>query len=219
MLSQLRNELLPFHSKVDGARFHKKDHGNFFINVPVPILRQFSKKYKDLSKENLLSLLHSLVNEERLLALFIMILQFKKEKEVIITLFLENIEQVNAWNLVDSSAHLILGAYLEDKDRSVLKELARSDNFWKRRVAIVATWWFIRKNDLDWTFVLAEMLLKDSEDLIHKAVGWMLREAGKKDESRLLEFLQLNGPAMPRTMFRYAVEKLDPKRVSLVVKN
>ncbi len=213
MIQTIREELLPFHSKINGAQFHKNT-ADSFINVPVPILRQISKKYSDLSKTNILILLYSSINEERLLALFIMVLRFKREKEEMISLFLENIEQVNAWNLVDSSAHLILGAYLEDKDRSQLVEMAKSDNFWIRRISMVATWWFIRKKDLDWTFKLAEILYQDKEDLIQKAVGWMLREAGKKDEPRLIAFLEQYSTQMPRTMVRYATEKLDKTRIS-----
>lgn len=116
---------------------------------------------------------------------------------------------INNWNLVDSSAHLIIGAHLFDKDRDVLKELAASQSLWERRIAIVATWYFIRKSDLDWTFKIAKLLLNDSHDLIHKAVGWMLREAGKKDEARLISFLCEYAHQMPKIMQRYAMEKLS----------
>jgi 3-methyladenine DNA glycosylase AlkD len=111
---------------------------------------------------------------------------------------------------VDASCRDVVGGYLEDKPRDVLYKLAKSKNLWERRIAIVSTWFFIRKGDMDDTFKISEMLLGDKQDLIHKATGWMLREAGKKDRTRLLDFLSQHGSIMPRTALRYAIEHLDP---------
>ena len=126
--------------------------------------------------------------------------------------YLENLDHVNNWDLVDVSAPCILGAHLADSDRSLLFKLAKSDNLWKRRVAIVATLYFIRQKDFDDTIRIAEVLIKDRHDLIHKAVGWMLREVGKKDTAVLENFLARNHASMPRTMLRYAIERLPEKK-------
>jgi 3-methyladenine DNA glycosylase AlkD len=120
---------------------------------------------------------------------------------------MQNLKCVNNWNLVDTSAHLIIGAHLWDKDRSSLLNLATSEILWERRISIVSTWYFIRKNDLAWTYHIASLLLRDTHDLIHKAAGWMLREAGKRDQPQLVIFLDQHMHAMPRTMLRYAIEK------------
>jgi 3-methyladenine DNA glycosylase AlkD len=120
--------------------------------------------------------------------------------------------------LVDSSAHLIIGAHLFGRDCDLLEELAGSQNLWERRIAIVATWYFIRKAELDWTFRIAKLLLNDSHDLIHKAVGWMLREAGKKDEAKLISFLCDHANQMPKTMLRYAMERLS-KELKVIITN
>ena len=113
---------------------------------------------------------------------------------------------------MDSSAHLIVGAYLWDKDRSVLLQWAASESLWDRRIAMVAAWYFIRKGDVEWTFKLAQVLLHDTHDLMHKAVGWMMREAGKRDETALVEFLDQHAHSMPRTMLRYAIEKFPEEK-------
>ena len=117
-------------------------------------------------------------------------------------------QYVNNWNLVDASAHLILGAHIDTTDKNILLSLAQSDSLWERRIAIVATWHFIRKNQLEWTTTIAAMLLNDRHDLIHKAVGWMLREAGKRDQQVLIQFLDKYATTMPRTMLRYSIERL-----------
>jgi len=204
------------------ARFFKTGIGHYaeadeFIGVPVPVLRKFAKTCMHVSLGELQELLKSKINEERLLALIILVYRYDKAsgelKEEIYQFYLSNLQYVNNWNLVDTSAHLIMGAHLtNNKDKNVLLNLAQSEIIWERRIAIVATWYFIRKNELNWTFKIAEMLLNDKHDLIHKAVGWMLREAGKKDQNQLILFLNQYTPLMPRTMLRYAIEKLSEQQ-------
>lgn len=188
-----------------------------FLGIPNPELRKLSKEFKKLSLDELQTLIESPFNEKRLLALFILTLQYQKSdtqtKIKIFEFYLKNTKHINNWNLVDASAHLIIGAHLFETKRELLNKLTQSQNLWERRIAIVSTWYFIRKNDLDWTFKIAKKLLKDEHDLMHKAVGWMLREAGKRDEKELIAFLDKHAKQMPRTMFRYAIERLS-KNVS-----
>lgn len=195
-------------------RFFKSGVGEYaehdkFLGITVPSLHKISKSYLNLELQYIQDLLRSLYNEERLLALFILVSQYNKKtiKEEIYQFYLANLQYVNNWNLVDASAHLILGAHLENKSRDLLLELAYSDNLWQRRISIVATWWFIKQNDFIWTVKIARLLLNDKEDLMHKAIGWMLREVGKRDENLLKNFLQDYKELMPRTMLRYAIEK------------
>ncbi|MES2214496.1 MAG: DNA alkylation repair protein [Pseudomonadota bacterium] len=201
------------------AMFFKTGPGDYaehdqFIGVPVPILRKIAKDFAYLSLEELEGLIKSKINEERLLALIILTEQYKRakerDKEMLYLFYMDHLSYVNNWNLVDSSAHLLLGAHLLNKNRDILLSLAKSEIIWERRVAIVATWMFIRCNDLEWTFKIAKILLNDKHDLIHKASGWMLRELGKRDEVGLMQFLDLYAADMPRTMLRYAIEKLPP---------
>lgn len=187
-----------------------------FIGVKVPVLRKIAKNFADLEFRDLENLISSPFNEERLLALFILIHQYQKAdrlmREKIIQFYLDNIQQINNWNLVDASAHHLLGAHLWDRDRTFLLGLAESKVLWERRIAIVSTWYFIRQKDLEWTYRLAEQLMQDPEDLMHKAVGWMLREAGKRDEEQLMNFLKQRAIQMPRMMLRYAIERFDEHR-------
>lgn len=186
-------------------------HNDKFMGVSVPQLRVLAKQYKNIPMVEIEMLINSAFNEERLLALFILIHQYtagpQKRQEEIYQFYLQHLACVNNWNLVDASAHLIMGAYLWKKDRGILYDLAQSSDLWQRRVAIIATFYFIRNNDLESTFSIAEKLLNDDQDLIHKAVGWMLREAGKRNENALIDFLAVHGKNMPRTMLRYAIEK------------
>lgn len=200
------------------ARFFKTGEGEYgahdqFIGVPNPALRLLAKQWKDLEIAEILRLLNSPINEERLLSLFILIHQYEKgdeqKKEKIYELYLAHSEQVNNWNLVDASARDIVGAHLFEQDKEILLKLAQSPSLWERRIAIVATWYFIRKDHFEWTIKLAELLLRDKEDLMHKAVGWMLREVGERDENELKKFLNTHALKMPRTMLRYAIEKLQ----------
>ena len=191
------------------------DHDQF-IGVTNPALRALAKEFYDLPLNDLQTLFESKINEERLLALFILVGHYKKAKDATkgqyVAFYLHNLKHVNNWNLVDASAHLILGMHLLTTDKTMLLELAQSTVMWERRIAMVATWMFIRNNQLEWTFIIAKKLLNDDHDLIHKASGWMLREAGKKDLAQLLTFLNTHTTKMPRTMLRYAIEKLPKEQ-------
>lgn len=175
-----------------------------FLGIKVPVLRILAKELKDLGLNDLQVLIESPYNESRLLALIILT-KHPSPRDF----YLKNLKYVNNWNLVDTSAHLILGV---DLDLKLLKKLAHSSNLWERRIAMVATWMPIRQNNFEPTIEIAKILLNDSHDLIHKAVGWMLREMGKKDLSRLIQFLDRYYKTMPRIMLRYAIEKLPKKQ-------
>jgi len=203
-------------STLSGAAFCKTGPGSYaehdkFMGINVPTVRLIAQDFIDLDHASLSQLIASEFNEERLLALFILIHQYNKaetlEQAIIYTFYMDNLRHINNWNLVDSSAHLILGAHIHNADKTMLITLAQSRTMWERRIAIVATWYFIKKNNLEWTFKISELLLSDSHDLIHKAVGWMLREAGKKNLAQLITFLDQHATKMPRTMLRYAIEK------------
>ena len=178
-----------------------------FIGVSVPNLRKLAKEFQHIGLDNIHVLLHSKINEERLFALIVLTNRYAAEPDAVYQFYMDNIQQVNNWNLVDASAHLIVGKHLYKKDKDILHTLANSGVMWERRVAIVATWHFIKMNEFEWTLKLAKILLSDSHDLIHKAVGWMLREIGKKDVEPLKTFLNQYAATMPRTMLRYAIEK------------
>ena len=189
-------------------------YGDKFIGVTVPNCRKVAKEYRDLSLAEVKKLLYSKVHEERLMVLFILVGQFEKgdseNRARIYKFYLKHKGQVNNWDLVDSSAHKIVGAYLLDqpkKEQAVLDKLALSKSLWDRRIAIIATLAFIGKGSFDLTLKLSKKLLNDKEDLMHKAVGWMLREVGKKDTPVLESFLAKHYEEMPRTMLRYAIEK------------
>ncbi len=188
--------------------------GDQFIGVTVPNLRKIANEFHELTLQEIASLLNSKINESRLLALIILVKRYQtsdtKTRKVIYHFYIDNLHGVNNWNLVDASAHWIVGAYLFDKkNKNSLLKLARSDSLWHRRVAIVSTWYFIKENELEWTFRISEMLLNDKQDLIHKATGWMLREAGKRNHDQLCFFLDQYAATMPRTMLRYAVERFE----------
>jgi 3-methyladenine DNA glycosylase AlkD len=196
------------------SKFFKTKLGEYaehdkFLGITVPIIRKVANQFHDISFQDLKELIASEYNEERLLALMILVHKYNNFHDEVYRFYLSNIKQVNNWNLVDSSAHLILGAYLFDKERSLLVGFACSDNLWLRRISIIATWYFIKKGDLTTTFEIAKFLINDRHDLIHKAGGWMLREAGKVDKSELIKFLDYNHNKMPRTMLRYAIEKFS----------
>jgi 3-methyladenine DNA glycosylase AlkD len=204
-------------SREKTTRFFKTGIGQYaekdvFIGVNVPTLHKIARDFSSLPLQALYQLLKSEVNEERLLTLLILRRQYIQApsniKEEIYHFYLNNLLYVNNWNLVDASAPFILGAHLYDKNRDILLKLAQSQNIWERRVAIVSTAYWIRKHDSAWTLRIALMLLQDTHDLIHKAVGWMLREVGKRDENLLVTFLDHNAEKMPRTMLRYSIEKL-----------
>ncbi|MFA9496657.1 MAG: DNA alkylation repair protein, partial [Candidatus Bathyarchaeota archaeon] len=178
--------------------------------------RRTAKKYWNIPLTDVLVLLKSGIHEHRLTALFILTHQFNKGNEdlrqQIVDIYLSNTAYVNNWDLVDSSAHKILGAWLVDKDRDVLYGLAESENLWDRRISIISTFAFVNYGDMVDAIALAGLLVNDGHDLIHKASGWVLREVGKKDQSLLEEFLLEHYETMPRTMLRYAIERLPEKR-------
>ena len=190
--------------------------GDKFIGVRVPVLRKLSRQYRDLSIADCKKLLQSPIHEERLLALLILVLQFEKggeaAKSKIYRLYLNNLRYINNWDLVDSSAPRIVGAWLEKQDRAPLYKLARSRNLWRRRIAIMASLQFIKNDDYADTLGLAENLLGDKHDLIHKAVGWMLREVGNRNRQIEELFLSKHYKKMPRTMLRYAIEKFPESK-------
>lgn len=184
--------------------------GDVLIGVTVPEQRKIAKKFRDLPLDQVSILLKNKIHEFRLTALFILVLQFKKgdtaTKKKIFEFYLKHKRYVNNWDLVDSSAPHIVGDFLLNRDRSILYDCARAKSLWDRRIAIIATQRFIREGQFDDTFKIGEMLLKDSHDLIHKAVGWMLREVGDRDGAALKSFLKKHCSVMPRTMLRYAIE-------------
>ena len=185
--------------------------GDIFLGVMVPFTRKVLKLFQDLPLSEVIKLLHSRIHEERLLALLIMVRQFNKAdtkvKEKIYKAYLANTKFINNWDLVDLSAPQIVGGFLINKDRKMLYKLAKSSLLWERRIAILATFAFIKSGDFKDVFGIAKLLLCDKEDLIHKACGWMLREAGKRDVRAEEEFLRRNCKVMPRTMLRYAIER------------
>jgi 3-methyladenine DNA glycosylase AlkD len=186
--------------------------GDVFLGIRVPVIRKVAGQFADLSLADTGRLLRSKFHEERLAALAILVLQAKKAdvaaRREIYDFYLANTAYVNNWDLVDLSAPQVVGAYLAERGRKPLDRLAKSKSLWERRISIVATFHFIRLGQFDDTLRIAETLLADREDLIHKAVGWMLREVGKRDESVLEEFLERCHRTMPRTMLRYAIERL-----------
>ena len=203
-------------------RFFKTGKGEYsegdrFMGIRVPVIRQQVLLFRDTPRADLLRLLHSPWHEERQAALLLLVDQFqpagKQAQQECYSLYLANTVHINNWDLVDCSAHPIVGAWLESRSRRPLFTLARSHSLWERRIAIVATWYFIRRRDLDDTLAIAELLLEDPEDLIHKATGWMLRELGKRDMELLKDFLTRHYPQLPRTTLRYAIEKFpEPER-------
>ncbi len=195
--------------------FFKDAEEDIFLGVPAPNIRVIAKEFGALPLRGVQSLMKSGVHEERSLAHAILRRRFaqgnEREQEIIFKFYLKNRSAIRQWDGVDDSAPYIVGAYLLRREKSLLSELARSHRLWDRRISIVATWWFIRHGRTAPTFRIARMLLGDSEDLIHKATGWMLREAGKRDLPALKRFLNQHHRTMPRTMLRYAIERFPEK--------
>lgn len=196
-------------------RFFKTGKGEYgegdrFLGIVVPEQRKIAKRYLDLSLSDLQKLLESKIHEYRLTALFILI--EKKEKKAAFDFYLKNTKNINNWDLVDLSAPSILGEYLIDKDRKILYNLAKSKSLWERRMAVLATFRFIKDGDFSDSLKIAEILIKDEHDLIHKAVGWMLREVGKRHSKVEEDFLKKHHKKMPRVMLRYAIEKFTEKK-------
>ncbi|MCB0876607.1 MAG: DNA alkylation repair protein [Solirubrobacterales bacterium] len=194
--------------------------GDVFIGVRVPACRRIARRHRGLPLADCLRLLRSEVHEERLVALVLLVDRFEsgpEHRREVYDAYLASTSCIDNWDLVDVSCPRIVGAYLLDRQRDPLYRLAGSGSVWERRIAIVSTQALIRAGELDDTFALSERLLGDSHDLIHKACGWMLREAGKRDPDRLVRFVTEHAPAMPRTMLRYAIERLDlPTRERLM---
>jgi 3-methyladenine DNA glycosylase AlkD len=191
--------------------------GDIFIGISNPDLRTICKNYKQLTLSELQELLDSPIHEFRFAALVILVEQMKKinaeTRREIYEFYLDNTQNINNWDLVDCSARDIVGAYLFDKNRSILYDMARTDHLWTQRIAIIATLFFIKKKQFYDTLKISEILLSHKHDLIHKAVGWMLREAWKVGGSEQVEsFLEQNIGRIPRTALRYAIEKMTDER-------
>ncbi len=224
MLNKFRNELLVLGDQERAkklAGFFKTGKGQYgegdvFPGIPVPEQRKVAKKYIGLSFDELLQLLRSKIHELRLTALLILVIKYSKaddsEKKIIYNFYLKNSKFVNNWDLVDLTAPKIVGDYLLYRDRSILFELVKSASLWERRISVLATFCFIKNNDFNDTFSISKLLIKDKHDLIHKAVGWMLREIGKRDQKALEEHLMQYYKQMPRTMLRYAIEKFEEEK-------
>jgi 3-methyladenine DNA glycosylase AlkD len=218
-VKQIQQRLRSFATKEKAAvlqRFFKTGPGQYgegdrFIGVMVPQVRQVVKEFADAPLSGALKLLRSPVHEERLLALLLLVHQFERgedgDRKRIYTQYLKSTKYINNWDLVDLSAPKIVGPYLEGRSRQPLYRLVRSRNLWERRIAILATFHFIRQSDFTDALALAGILLDDDHDLMHKAVGWMLREVGKKDVGTLEGFLRNHHQHMPRTALRYAIER------------
>ena len=224
MIDEIQSQLVSLSNSEDGLflqRFFKTGPGQYgegdlFMGIRVPELRKLSIANQALSLGQAERLLHSAYHEDRLLALLILVRKYAKVDEAgrsaIYELYLRNTRFINNWDLVDISAEHIVGAYLSNKSRKPLDHLARSRSIWERRIAILSTFHFIRRGKFDATLQIAELLLGDKEDLIHKAAGWMLREVGKRDIQREEAFLSVHYKQMPRTMLRYAIEKFPEDR-------
>ena len=216
-LENLADSEIAAHSQ----RFFKTGKGEYgagdkFLGIRVPILRKAAKLFQDASEAVITKLLKSEYHEVRLLSLLILVGKFSKgsedEKEIIYNLYLKHTNYINNWDLVDISAHYIVGVWLTDRNRSKLYELANSKSLWERRISIMSTFYFIKNGDYRDTLKLSETLINDSEDLIHKAVGWMLREIGNRDQEVEEKFLIKYYKQMPRTMLRYSIEKFSKER-------
>ncbi len=190
--------------------------GDIFLGVVVPDIRTVTREFQSAPLREVITLLKSTIHEERLLALLLLVQAFIKGddalKKKIYNLYLKHTKYINNWDLVDLSAPNIVGAYLLDKSRKPLYALVKSGDLWKKRIAVLSTFSFIRQNDFDDALRIAKILLMDDHDLLHKAVGWMLREVGKRDMSSEERFLKKHYKKMPRTMLRYAIERFPEKK-------
>ena len=224
MLDQIKRDLLqlgdPNRAKKLSGFFKtgkgQYGEGDLFLGIPVPEQRKVAKKYVDLSLNDIQELLNSKIHEHRFTALVILISKYRKAeksgKEEVFSFYLKNTENINNWDLVDLSAPKIVGEYLVNKDKSILYKLAKSNSLWERRISILSTFKFIDTNDFEDALNISELLLHDKHDLIHKAVGWALREIGKRDQNVEERFLTKYCVQMPRTMLRYAIEKFDEEK-------
>jgi len=221
--NELRN-LSDFEKANILQRFFKTQKGEYgegdiFLGIIVPNTRKVAKKYTDLKLSEVKKILYSKIHEERLCALLILVDKFENgndvEKVKIFDFYIKNAKQANNWDLVDLSAPKIVGQYLLDKHRNILYKFAESKNLWEKRISVISSYTFIKKGEYEDTFKITEILMNDKHDLIHKAVGWMLREVGKKSLRDEEKFLKKHYRKMPRTMLRYAIEKFpEGKRMA-----
>ena len=202
-------------------RFFKTGKGEYgegdrFLGIRVPVTRKYARQYREASLAVVVRLLTSPYHEERLMAVILLAEKFRKgdpgERRAVYDLYMGHTQYINSWDIVDSSAHLIVGSYLQERSKNVLRRLARSDSLWERRIAIMATFHYIRRNEFAPALDISKLLVHDTEDLIHKAVGWMLREIGKRDMDLEERFLKKYIQGMPRTMLRYAIEKFPEQK-------
>lgn len=218
MTNQIYNALLALSDekkKIVLPRFFKTGKGQYgegdkFLGVTIPNIRVVAKKFSDVSFDVIEELIHSPWHEMRMCALLILVNNSRKEvTQNIFDFYLSQTKHINNWDLVDLSAPQIVGRYLIDKNRDTLYKLSESNLLWDNRIAIVSTLTFIRNNDLDDTYKLSLKMMHHKHDLMHKSIGWMLREAGKRDAKRLYDFVNKYKTIMPRTMLRYSIEKFD----------
>ena len=214
-----KREIFPKFFKAGKGEYGEGDR---FLGVTVPNIRAIAKLHKDISIEEIRELIQSEWHEVRLCALIIMVEKSKKKDEALrkelFNLYLSQTERINNWDLVDLSCRFIIGEYLLDKSRDILYQLAQSSLLWDNRIAIVSTYAFIRKGQLEDTYALSDLMMHHPHDLMHKAIGWMLREAGKHDSERLYDYVMSHRADMPRTMLRYAIEKFSPKERAILMK-
>ena len=214
-----KREIFPKFFKAGKGEYGEGDR---FLGVTVPNIRAIAKLHKDISIEEIRELLQSEWHEVRLCALIIMVEKSKKKDEALrkelFNLYLSQTKRINNWDLVDLSCRFIIGEYLLDKSRDILYHLAQSPLLWDNRIAIVSTYAFIRKGQLEDTYALSDLMMQHPHDLMHKAIGWMLREAGKRNPERLYDYVMSHRADMPRTMLRYAIEKFSPEERSILMK-
>ena len=214
-----KREIFPKFFKAGKGEYGEGDR---FLGVTVPNIRAIAKLHKDISIEEIQDLIQSEWHEVRLCALIMMVEKSKKKDEALrkelFNLYLSQTKRINNWDLVDLSCRFIVGEYLLDKSRDILYQLAQSPLLWDNRIAIVSTYAFIRKGQLEDTYALSDLMMHHPHDLMHKAIGWMLREAGKRDANRLYNYVMSHRADMPRTMLRYAIEKFSPAERSILMK-
>ena len=214
-----KREIFPKFFKAGKGEYGEGDR---FLGVTVPNIRAIAKLHKDISIEEIRELIQSEWHEVRLCALIIMVEKSKKKDEALrkelFYLYLSQTKRINNWDLVDLSCRFIIGEYLLDKSRDILYHLAQSPLLWDNRIAIVSTYAFIRKGQLEDTYALSDLMMQHPHDLMHKAIGWMLREAGKRNPERLYDYVMSHRADMPRTMLRYAIEKFSPKERAILMK-
>ena len=214
-----KREIFPKFFKAGKGEYGEGDR---FLGITVPNIRAIAKQYKNISLNEIRELMQSEWHEVRLCALLIMVEKSKKKDEALrqqlFDLYLSQTDRINNWDLVDLSCRFIVGEYLLDKSRDILYQLAHSPLLWDNRIAIVSTYAFIRKGQLEETYALSDLMMHHPHDLMHKAIGWMLREAGKRDANRLYNYVMSHRADMPRTMLRYAIEKFSPAERSILMK-